>query len=1307
MTDFTRIQLRRDTAANWATNNPTLALGEMGIETDTRKFKFGDGSTEWTSLDYASTGGNIPTKLSDLENDEGFITLEDVEEATFVKEEEIRPIEHALEKDTQMIPSTKEKGIINLGKNGTDTKVTVTANNNYYVYTYKVYPGQQLTIQTIWNSVTSPFGIWAFTKDDKTIITKRLQAAEGGTQETEIVNDKVTVPENATTLYVAACWIYCYGIPKVYLGDAPEPYEEPYTEEAFTPTETLDSYFTLKSGSTYAQPTKAATSTLYRTLKFDVSTFVGKEIRIRTYWSSGALNIPLYAFASSGNLVRYSRYYRSYASEINTPVFVDDIVKVPPDSTTLYVAVRPEDLEHPEVECKAGSITRTDASYINVGELSNSVTSIQNNITDILKGQKIKLAFIGNSLTQDAVSYVPWILTRLAPNVDFDIWMWYNGGYTLAQQYADWSTNKKAQIVSHWKKGDTKWTNYKSGTAMTMQQFLANGPFDVVSLQEYFNYKTTYGETDLNDYRNCLNYIRDNLSSPFYLANMIHLPHQDQDKEGYGDIDMDERFKFLIDSTKIMWNNLPIQSNIPAGYAWYHVKDTVCSSLGDVGNLCADYTHAQEGLGCQMLGWVTALWILRHIGYPTGVLNDPLQISTAIYQSFDVPGPNLGTGVVIGSTEQYRAAQQLAANAFKECDAIFGTQKSKTSDLDNDAGFVKEQVSKEGFDIVQVIGARKYEYTSRVTGNLMPWTIFGGAKLANQRLYSIGYESDSAEEHVFGYIPSSSAWGIDTNRTSYSLFKVNAEIGYHTYLLDGTDSRVTILTDNIVDGFPVMPDESTFCIVSGAGIRTSQTQDIRAKDQDLIYLNGSNVITYSAFETSLDIKVALPTNSTEKVVKAEKEIGEYQNYKSKRPASVNPNDFTTVSAGSSPYVYYNNEDIQDCDLVSIGMGCLTTGATVKFWIGQCNGATADFIDYSVPLIPAFDITLANTDYTEYKLDGTDSNVVIYDGALVDGKVHVGKTQILCFCELNATNQFAYVSRGKNDEKAKIVEEDQWFCGTNNWSSLTAVSKSAMNIGITINKKKKVVDQLNPLKGKRVSIIGDSISTYAGYIPEGYAIAYPKWDVSSPDDCWWMKVIKKGDMVLGQNCAWSGSKVCGVATGNSAEAACSDQRIKDLALNGTPDIVVCFIGTNDVGNTATMGEWHKGDAIPANSGTVSTMSEAYALMVSKIMKTYPLARVYCCSLPERKRVSGEKITEYPMVSNGLTLYDFNDMVKEVCEALGAVYVDLHGCGMTWWNAETYLVWEEKGVLHPNKLGMELFAKCVYSAIANDYEINRGE
>jgi hypothetical protein len=48
------IRLRRDTAANWTAANPTLSLGEPGVETDTGFVKIGDGSTAWTSLAYAA-----------------------------------------------------------------------------------------------------------------------------------------------------------------------------------------------------------------------------------------------------------------------------------------------------------------------------------------------------------------------------------------------------------------------------------------------------------------------------------------------------------------------------------------------------------------------------------------------------------------------------------------------------------------------------------------------------------------------------------------------------------------------------------------------------------------------------------------------------------------------------------------------------------------------------------------------------------------------------------------------------------------------------------------------------------------------------------------------------------------------------------------------------------------------------------------------------------------------------------------------------------------------------------------------------
>jgi hypothetical protein len=51
-----RLQNRRDTAANWTTNNPTLAAGEIGYETDTGKLKIGTGSANWTSLGYTQNG---------------------------------------------------------------------------------------------------------------------------------------------------------------------------------------------------------------------------------------------------------------------------------------------------------------------------------------------------------------------------------------------------------------------------------------------------------------------------------------------------------------------------------------------------------------------------------------------------------------------------------------------------------------------------------------------------------------------------------------------------------------------------------------------------------------------------------------------------------------------------------------------------------------------------------------------------------------------------------------------------------------------------------------------------------------------------------------------------------------------------------------------------------------------------------------------------------------------------------------------------------------------------------------------------
>lgn len=70
----TRIILRNDTAANWTLHNPVLKSGEMGIETDTNMFKFGDGVKAWNELAYAGKGeAELKIKSSQVIMDKNFV----------------------------------------------------------------------------------------------------------------------------------------------------------------------------------------------------------------------------------------------------------------------------------------------------------------------------------------------------------------------------------------------------------------------------------------------------------------------------------------------------------------------------------------------------------------------------------------------------------------------------------------------------------------------------------------------------------------------------------------------------------------------------------------------------------------------------------------------------------------------------------------------------------------------------------------------------------------------------------------------------------------------------------------------------------------------------------------------------------------------------------------------------------------------------------------------------------------------------------------------------------------------------------
>ena len=78
---FKRILLRRDTSSNWTSGNAVLASGEVGYETNTGKFKIGNGSTAWTSLAYSVTTNLAASVLNDL----GDVTITSAADGDFLR----------------------------------------------------------------------------------------------------------------------------------------------------------------------------------------------------------------------------------------------------------------------------------------------------------------------------------------------------------------------------------------------------------------------------------------------------------------------------------------------------------------------------------------------------------------------------------------------------------------------------------------------------------------------------------------------------------------------------------------------------------------------------------------------------------------------------------------------------------------------------------------------------------------------------------------------------------------------------------------------------------------------------------------------------------------------------------------------------------------------------------------------------------------------------------------------------------------------------------------------------------------------
>ena len=141
--------------------------------------------------------------------------------------------------------------------------------------------------------------------------------------------------------------------------------------------------------------------------------------------------------------------------------------------------------------------------------------------------------------------------------------------------------------------------------------------------------------------------------------------------------------------------------------------------------------------------------------------------------------------------------------------------------------------------------------------------------------------------------------------------------------------------------------------------------------------------------------------------------------------------------------------------------------------------------------------------------------------------------------------------------------------------------------------------------KKVSILGDSYSTFEGCNPDGYAPFYPndRNDVKDVSQTWWSLYNKAMGYTLEVNDSWGGTTVCNTGYGRWNVANSSfNSRLWKL---GNPDIIFVFGGTNDAWAGSPVGEYKYSDI---SKEDCNSLRPAIAYMLDGLSRIYPKATI---------------------------------------------------------------------------------------------------
>ncbi len=650
-------------------------------------------------------------------------------------------------------------------------------------------------------------------------------------------------------------------------------------------------------------------------------------------------------------------------------------------------------------------------------------------------------------------------------------------------------------------------------------------------------------------------------------------------------------------------------------------------------------------------------------------------------------------------------------------------------------GYIWEGVNRTTYKLEnQEVDATVVENTLGITGTMSKYfTDNGYLDLSTNRVALMAHYKQNAKLTIYSGLTVSeiSIYAENAGTLEIGTAKVSDVVANRT---SGTAYTASTTSYEVVKGLNIISlnlaiaEDETIVLGGNNSVGIYYVQGINQNDEQGVYTLTDNTshTEVLAGKDGVNDKLAIQVKMGSVLVDAE--IALFENVLTDLPDSSIPSSIAgTLSA--APFTYVNAASkMSGKTITKIGYPVKTVSSfasepyfTVskvvmgENWTTDRKGTITDTYKVNIPL-SAFPNTSSTTVNKWIYVDVTDLNITLAENETL-GFGKDGDTAIMGYKstpvrdnEYGFTWNFDTNKSGSDVSLGHSLFVDLYYQGT------------AMG-DITIEEQLEKINKLEAeattavlLSGKKLSILGDSISTYEGYSNSGErnttnatsteksnSVYYGDMNNSiTVDDTWWKQTIDQYNMELLVNNSWGGSRVTNDndtqwGTGYAAwEDRCVNLHDNTLDDNDgkaiiNPDIIAVYIGINDLGAGISAGtktlDKSFFDAIELavdnnNIAQPTTFEEAYAIMIYKMVKTYNSADIFVFNIPTTNR------------TNNLTTY--NNVIETIAEYYNLPIVDLYSSALnTSYTSDS---------LHPTAEGMDIMTE-VFVETMKEYYLNK--